>query len=81
MLDSQYKQSTKGNTMSISTLTPSTLKCNHILCIGRNSRAFVSVEYAYTNGNISRTNACSSCFNEMLNMLSMYSIDHTIRYL
>ena len=67
--------------MNVSTLTPSTVKCNHILCIGRNSRAIVSVEYAYTNGNISHTNACSYCFNEMLNMLSLYSIDHTIRYL
>ena len=72
---------TKGNEMTNHAVVQTNVKCDHILCIGRNSQASVAVEYAYTNGNMSYTNACFPCFNEMLNMLSMYSIDHTIRYL
>jgi hypothetical protein len=53
--------------MNVSTLTPSTVKCNHTFCLlgGKNKPATYMVTQNWDNGNHSVTYCCENDFQAM----------------
>ena len=67
--------------MNVSTLTPSTVKCNHLICAGRKSTAVASVQYTISNGKVLDLNTCPSCFAALMEMINDRSLTYTVAYL
>lgn len=66
----------------MNTSTLNTVKCDHILCIGRTSYAIATIERTLKNGKPAHTNVCNHCYREMEDLFVQYpDIEYTISYL